>query len=71
MATARRARRPDYEERIGPAVCAGADGATSACLAATPRRVARHARNAPHGPEHRHELTPRLRVGEHVRVGIV
>ena len=46
-------------------------GAKQTVQLSTPRPIARGAGNAPHGPEHAHELTERLRVGENVRIGIV
>jgi hypothetical protein len=54
--------------KVGPDTSAGANQTVQL---PTPHRVARHAGNAPHRPEHAHELTERLRVGENVRVGIV
>jgi hypothetical protein len=54
--------------KVGPDTSAGAN---QTLQLPTPRRVARHAGNAPHGPEHAHELPERLRVGENVRIGIV
>jgi hypothetical protein len=54
--------------RFGPDTSAGANQTVPL---PTPRRVARPAGNAPHGTEHAHELTERLRVGENVRIRIV
>jgi hypothetical protein len=55
-------------DKVGPDTSAGANQAVQL---STPRRVARPPGNAPHGPEHAHELPERLRVGENVRIGIV